>query len=143
MTQGSIAERLVGVAKAFMGKTLRSRSGDHCRVSSLQPSPVRLVTVIAVGGIMFPMDAGSVSRKLLCRRRSHLLVRWNYYSSIGTHDHLRDCHLCLPACTLSPNDLFLAGVLPGLFIAMVLVVYLAKRPGRAGLDIQQPEFDGG
>ena len=45
---------------------------------------------------------------------------------------------------VSPNDLFIAGILPGLFIATVLVVYTMyqTRPGKPGLEIKAVEYDG-
>ena len=41
-------------------------------------------------------------------------------SALRTHDHLRAVS---NADLVSPNDLFIAGILPGLFIATVLVLY--------------------
>ncbi|MGB0638657.1 MAG: TRAP transporter large permease, partial [Myxococcota bacterium] len=45
---------------------------------------------------------------------------------------------------VSPNDLFIAGVLPGLFIAVVLVLYTMyqTRPEKPGLQIRPVEYDG-
>jgi C4-dicarboxylate transporter DctM subunit len=46
---------------------------------------------------------------------------------------------------LSPNDLFVAGILPGLFIALMLALYTfyQTRPSRKDIDIVVPEFDEG
>ena len=46
---------------------------------------------------------------------------------------------------VSPNDLFIAGILPGLFIATVLVLYTMyqTRPDAPGIQIRPVEYDGG
>ena len=147
MTQGSIAERLVGVARAFMGKTpggLGLASIFACvifaAISGSSP-----VTVIAVGSIMFPM-----------------LVKERYPEdySLGVLTSAGSLGIIIPPSVpmiiyaimvstpddpLSPNDLFIGGVLPGLFIAGMLLVYTLyqTRPTRPGNRIAVPELKGG
>jgi C4-dicarboxylate transporter DctM subunit len=45
---------------------------------------------------------------------------------------------------ISPNDLFIAGVLPGMFIAIMLAVYTMyqTRPSRASLKLAEVDFSG-
>lgn len=147
MTQGSIAERLVGVARAFMGRTpggLGLASIFACvifaAISGSSP-----VTVIAVGSIMFPM-----------------LVKEHYPEdySLGVLTSAGSLGIIIPPSVpmiiyaimvstpddpLSPNDLFIGGVLPGLFIAGMLLVYTLyqTRPTRPGNRIAVPELEGG
>ncbi|MBL8616449.1 MAG: TRAP transporter large permease subunit [Deltaproteobacteria bacterium] len=147
MTQGSIAERLVGVARALMGRTpggLGLASVMACvifaAISGSSP-----VTVIAVGSIMFPM-----------------LVKERYPEpySIGLLTSAGSLGIIIPPSVpmiiyaimvsdattqISPNDLFVAGVGPGLFIAAVLAVYTLyqTRPTRPGNQIIVPELQGG
>ena len=147
MTQGSIAERLVGVARAFMGRTpggLGLASIFACvifaAISGSSP-----VTVIAVGSIMFPM-----------------LVKERYPEnySLGVLTSAGSLGIIIPPSVpmiiyaimvstpddpLSPNDLFIGGVLPGLFIAGMLLLYTLyqTRPSRPGNRIAVPELAGG
>jgi len=146
MTEGAIAERLVGVARAVMGKTpggLGIASIFACvifaAISGSSP-----VTVIAVGGIMFPM-----------------LVRERYPEnySIGVLTSAGSLGIIIPPSVpmivyaimvsnqdqqVSPNDLFIAGVLPGLFIALILITYTLyqTRPTKPDVDILPVEYDG-
>jgi C4-dicarboxylate transporter, DctM subunit len=147
MTQGAIAERLVGVARAVMGKTpggLGLASIFACvifaAISGSSP-----VTVIAVGAIMFPMlnkerypekyslgvltSAGSLG--IIIPPSVPMIV---YAIMVSNQDQ-----------QVSPNDLFIAGVLPGLFIAGVLAFYTLyqTRPTRKDIDIVIPDFEGG
>jgi C4-dicarboxylate transporter, DctM subunit len=145
MTKGSIAERLVNVARAFMGKTpggLGLASIFACvifaAISGSSP-----VTVIAVGSIMFPM-----------------LVRERYPEnySLGVLTSAGSLGIIIPPSVpmiiyaimvsnqdqqVSPNDLFIAGVLPGLFIAAMLALYTLyqTRPTRKDIDIVVPKFE--
>ena len=170
MTKGTIAERLVGVARAFMGKTpgaLGLASIFACvifaAISGSSP-----VTVIAVGSIMFPMlvkdrypenyslgvltSAGSlgiiippsvpmiiyaimVSQTLLAVGKEQINPETGLLPGGFTTDVLQ----------LSPNDLFIAGILPGLFIALMLALYTfyQTRPTRKDIDIVVPEFEEG
>jgi len=147
MTQGSIADRLVNLARAVMGKTpggLGLATIFACvifaAISGSSP-----VTVIAVGSIMFPM-----------------LVRERYPEnySLGVLTSAGSLGIIIPPSVpmiiyaimvsspeeqVSPNDLFIAGVLPGLFIAGVLVLYTLyqTRPTRTDIDIVVPEFPDG
>ena len=170
MTKGTIAERLVGVARAFMGKTpgaLGLASIFACvifaAISGSSP-----VTVIAVGSIMFPMlvkdrypedyslgvltSAGSlgiiippsvpmiiyaimVSQTLLAVGKEQINPETGLLPGGFSTDVLQ----------LSPNDLFIAGILPGLFIAFMLALYTfyQTRPTRKDIDIVIPEFEEG
>jgi C4-dicarboxylate transporter, DctM subunit len=146
MTQGSIAKRLVNVARAFMGKTpggLGLASIFACvifaAISGSSP-----VTVIAVGSIMFPMlvkdrypenyslgvltSAGSLG--IIIPPSVPMII----YAIMGSNQDQQ----------VSPNDLFVAGVLPGLFIALMLSVYTLyqTRPTRKDIDIVVPEYNG-
>jgi C4-dicarboxylate transporter DctM subunit len=146
MTQGTIAERLVGLARAIMGKTpggLGIATIFACvifaAISGSSP-----VTVIAVGSIMFPMlvkerypedyslgvltSAGSLG--IIIPPSVPMII---YAIMVSTHES-----------QVSPNDLFIAGVLPGLFIAIVLVLYTMyqTRPEKPGLEIRPVEYDG-
>ena len=147
MTQGTIAERLVGLARAIMGKTpggLGIATIFACvifaAISGSSP-----VTVIAVGAIMFPM--------LLEERYPE-----NY--SLGVLTSAGSLGIIIPPSVpmiifaimvsnadfqVSPNDLFIAGILPGLFIATVLVLYTMyqTRPDAPGIQIRPVEYDGG
>jgi C4-dicarboxylate transporter DctM subunit len=146
MTQGSIADRLVSLARAIMGKTpggLGIATIFACvifaAISGSSP-----VTVIAVGSIMFPM-----------------LVQERYPEdySLGVLTSAGSLGIIIPPSVpmiifaimvsshefqVSPNDLFIAGILPGLFIATVLVLYTMyqTRPGKPGLEIKPVEYDG-
>jgi C4-dicarboxylate transporter DctM subunit len=146
MTQGSIANRLVALARAVMGKTpggLGIATIFACvifaAISGSSP-----VTVIAVGSVMFPM-----------------LVQERYPEnySLGVLTSAGSLGIIIPPSVpmiiyaimvsnaesqISPNDLFIAGVLPGLFIASILVLYTMyqTRPGKPGLEIKPVEFDG-
>ncbi len=140
MTHGSIAERLVAVARAFVGRMpggLGLATVGACvffaAISGSSP-----VTVIAVGSIMFPM-----------------LVRERYPEdySIGVLTSAGSLGIIIPPSVpmiiyaimvstqdnpVSPNDLFVAGILPGMLIAATFTVYTLyqTRPTRPGLDIQ-------
>lgn|GEM_PF-6834 len=146
MTQGTIAKRLVNVARAAMGRTpggLGLATIFACvifaAISGSSP-----VTVIAVGGIMFPM-----------------LVRDRYPEnySLGVLTSAGSLGIIIPPSVpmivyaimvsskdnpISPNDLFIAGVLPGLFIAAMLVFYtIYKTRPSTGVDIKLPQIEGG
>jgi len=146
MTQGSIADRLVGLARAVMGRTpggLGIATIVACvifaAISGSSP-----VTVIAVGSIMFPM-----------------LVEERYPEnySLGVLTSAGSLGIIIPPSVpmiifaimvsshefqVSPNDLFIAGILPGLFIATVLVLYTMyqTRPTRPGNEIKPVTYDG-
>lgn len=147
MTQGSIAERLVGVARAFMGRTpggLGLASVFACvifaAISGSSP-----VTVIAVGGIMFPM---------LLKERYPERYSAGVLASAGSLGIIIPPSVPMiiyaimvsnPKAPLSPNDLFVAGVLPGLLIAGAMALYTLyqTRPTRPGTRIVLPTLDGG
>ena len=146
MTQGTIADRLVALARAVMGKTpggLGIATIFACvifaAISGSSP-----VTVIAVGSIMFPM-----------------LVEERYPEnySLGVLTSAGSLGIIIPPSVpmiifaimvsshefqVSPNDLFIAGILPGLFIASVLVLYTMyqTRPDAPGNKIKPVEYDG-
>ena len=146
MTQGSIADRLVNLARAVMGRTpggLGIATIVACvifaAISGSSP-----VTVIAVGSIMFPM-----------------LVEERYPEdySLGVLTSAGSLGIIIPPSVpmiifaimvsshefqVSPNDLFIAGILPGLFIATVLVLYTMyqTRPTRPDIEIKPVEYDG-
>jgi C4-dicarboxylate transporter DctM subunit len=146
MTQGTIADRLVALARAVMGKTpggLGIATIFACvifaAISGSSP-----VTVIAVGSIMFPM-----------------LVEERYPEnySLGVLTSAGSLGIIIPPSVpmiifaimvsshefqVSPNDLFIAGILPGLFIATVLVIYTMyqTRPDAPGNQIRPVEYDG-
>jgi C4-dicarboxylate transporter DctM subunit len=156
MTQGSIATRLVGMARAFVGKMpggLGIASIFACvifaAISGSSP-----VTVIAVGGIMFPMllkerypedysigvltSAGSLG--IIIPPSVPMIIYAIMVSGVGmSGDDGADFS------AISPNDLFVAGVLPGLFIAAMLVTYTIyqTRPTRKDIDIVVPVLEGG
>ena len=147
MTQGSIADRLVSLARAVMGKTpggLGMATIFACvifaAISGSSP-----VTVIAVGSIMFPM---------LIRERYPEDYSLGVLTSAGSLGIIIPPSVPMiiyaimvssPEKQVSPNDLFIAGVLPGLFIAGVLVVYTLyqTRPTRKDIDIVVPTFPQG
>ncbi len=125
MTRGSIADRLVGVARAVVGTVpggLGLATIFSCvifaAISGSSP-----VTVIAIGSIMFPM-----------------LVKEGYPErySMGVLSTAGSLGIIIPPSVpmivyaivvstpqqpLSPSDLFMAGVLPGLFMALMLAFY--------------------
>lgn len=147
MTQGSIAERLVGVARAIMGRTpggLGLASIMACvifaAISGSSP-----VTVIAVGSVMFPMLVKErypepYSIGLLTSAGSLGIIIPPSVPMIIYAIMVSDAHT-----QISPNDLFVAGVGPGIFIALVLAVYTLyqTRPTKAGNRILVPELPGG
>lgn len=169
MTQGTIADRLVGVARAAMGTFpggLGLASIMACvifaAISGSSP-----VTVIAVGSIMFPMllrdrYPESYSTGVLTSAGSlgiiippsvpmiiYALMVGQTLTSVGK-DMIQDDGK-LPGgwdpsvLQVNPAELFMAGILPGLFIAFVLAVYTLYhlRPTRKDLDIVVPEFKDG
>ena len=177
MTKGSIAERLVGVARAFMGKTpgaLGLASIFACvifaAISGSSP-----VTVIAVGSIMFPMlvkdrypenyslgvltSAGSLGiiippsvpmiiYAIMVGQTLQAVGKGMIDPTTATKEFpegLLPGGLPPDVLQLSPNDLFVAGILPGLFIALMLALYTfyQTRPSRKDIDIVVPEFDEG
>ncbi len=129
MTKGSIAERLIDVARAVMGRTpggLGLAAVFACAVFAAisGSSPV---TVIAIGSIMFPM-----------------LIRDGYPSrySMGVLTAAGGLGIIIPPSVpmivyaivvstptnpIPPSELFLGGVLPGLFIAGCLAAYTLYR----------------
>jgi len=138
MTHGALADRLINIARAVMGKTpggLGLATIFSCvffaAISGSSP-----VTVIAIGTILFPM-----------------LVREGYPESysLGVLTSAGSLGIIIPPSIpmilyaimvsspqniLSPNDLFIAGVLPGLFIAGMLMAYTfyRTRPGAPGAE---------
>ncbi len=157
MTQGTIAERLVGVAKAMVGKMpggLGVASIAACVVFAAisGSSPV---TVIAVGGIMFPMlvkdrypedyslgvltSAGSLG--IIIPPSVPMIIYAIMVSGAG----LAGAADGEEVTTISPNDLFIAGIGPGLFIAGALLAYTLyqTRPTRKDIDIVEPQLKGG
>jgi C4-dicarboxylate transporter DctM subunit len=169
MTQGTIAERLVRVARAFMGMTpggLGLASILACvifaAISGSSP-----VAVIAVGSIMFPMlvkdrypknysmgvltSAGSLG--IIIPPSVPMII---YAIMVGQtlvssskeefiQEGLRIGGLEESVLQVSPNDLFIAGVLPGLFIASVLALYTLYqlRPTRKDIEIVPNKMEGG
>lgn len=125
MTQGAIADRLVAIARAVMGRTpggLGLAAILSCvifaAISGSSP-----VTVIAVGSVMFPM---------LVKGRYKERYSLGVLSSAGSLGIIIPPSVPMivyaivvssPTASVSPSDLFLAGVLPGLFIAGMLAVY--------------------
>ncbi|MEM6925413.1 MAG: TRAP transporter large permease subunit, partial [Myxococcota bacterium] len=127
MTKGSIAERLIGLAKAVLGPLpggLGAGAVLACAtfaaISGSSP-----VTVIAIGSIMFPM-----------------LLKEGYSErySMGVLTTAGGLGVIIPPSipmivyaimvsgnadvgVVTPTDLFKAGLLPGLFIALVLIAY--------------------
>jgi C4-dicarboxylate transporter DctM subunit len=170
MTQGSIAERLVGVARALMGRTpggLGLSSVFACVVFAAisGSSPV---TVIAVGSIMFPMlvkerypenyslgvltSAGSLGIIIppSVPMIIYAIVVGQTLLSVGKRmidpeTGLLPGGLDESVLQLSPNDLFIAGVLPGMFIAGMLALYTLyqTRPSRTDIDIAPVVLEGG
>ncbi|MEC7946281.1 MAG: TRAP transporter large permease subunit, partial [Myxococcota bacterium] len=147
MTQGTIAERLVGVARAFMGRTpggLGLASIFACvifaAISGSSP-----VTVIAVGGTMFPM---LLKERYPERYSSGVLASAGSLGIIIPPSVPMIIYAIMvsnPKAPLSPNDLFVAGVLPGLLIAGAMAVYTLyqTRPTRPGNRIVVPVLEGG
>ncbi len=147
MTQGTIADRLVGLARAMMGRTpggLGLATIFACVVFAAisGSSPV---TVIAVGSIMFPM---------LIKERYPEGYSLGVLTSAGSLGIIIPPSVPMiiyaimvssPESPVSANDLFIAGVLPGLFIAGVLVLYTLyqTRPTRTDIQIAIPELKGG
>ncbi|MFT5584659.1 MAG: C4-dicarboxylate transporter DctM subunit [Cognaticolwellia sp.] len=147
MTQGSLAERLVGVARAAMGKTpggLGLATIFACvifaAISGSSP-----VTVIAIGGLMFPM---------LIKDRYPEGYSIGVLASAGSLGIIIPPSIPMilyavvtsnPQSPMSPIDLFLAGLLPGLFIAGVLVVYTLykTRPSGGGAYIKMADIGEG
>jgi C4-dicarboxylate transporter DctM subunit len=147
MTQGSLADRLIGVARAFMGRMpggLGLATIFACvifaAISGSSP-----VTVIAIGGIMFPM---------LLKDRYPEGYSIGVLSSAGSLGIIIPPSIPMilyavvtssPQDPMNPGDLFLAGVLPGLLIAGVLAAYTLykTRPTGEGRNIVLPKLDGG
>ena len=147
MTQGSIADRLIGVARAVLGPVpggLGLATIFACcifaAISGSSP-----VTVIAIGTILFPMlnrerypedyslgvltSAGSLG--IIIPPSVPMIV---YAIMVST-----------PQNIISPADLFKAGILPGLFIAAVLGLYTLyrTRPGATGVNLAPWKPEGG
>ena len=148
MTHGSLAERLIGVARAAAGKIpggLGLATIFACvifaAISGSSP-----VTVIAIGGLMFPMlvkegyptsyatgvltSAGSLG--IIIPPSIPMIL----YSIMVSADPTNP--------SVTADQLFVAGVFPGLLIAAVLVVYtlFRTRPG-AGVELAPVVMEGG
>ena len=170
MTQGTIATRLVDVARAAMGRTPGGLgiSAVFACVIFAAISGSSPVTVIAVGGIMFPMlirerypenysigvltSAGSLGIIIppSVPMIIYAIMVGQTLMSVGKGMVDPETGL-LPGgfetsvLEVSPNDLFIAGILPGLFIASVLVIYTlyCTRPNKEGNQIVIPVLEGG
>ncbi len=170
MTEGTIAQRLVGVARAVMGRTpgglgLASIAACVIFAAISGSSPV---TVIAVGSIMFPMlvkerypenyslgvltSAGSLGIIIppSVPMIIYAIMVSQTLTSVGKEYIIPETGL-LPGgldptqvLQVSPTKLFIAGVLPGLFIAGTLALYTLyqTRPTRKDIDIVIPEIEG-
>ena len=171
MTEGTIAQRLVGVARAVMGRTpgglgLASIAACVIFAAISGSSPV---TVIAVGSIMFPMlvkerypenyslgvltSAGSLGIIIppSVPMIIYAIMVSQTLTAVGKEYIIPETGL-LPGgldptqvLQVSPTKLFIAGVLPGLFIAGTLALYTLyqTRPTRKDIDIVIPEIEGG
>ena len=169
MTEGSIAKRLVGVARAVMGRTpgglgLASIAACVIFAAISGSSPV---TVIAVGSIMFPMlvkerypenyslgvltSAGALGTIIppSVPMIIYAIMVSQTLTSVGK-EYIDPVTELLPGglpehvLQVSPTKLFIAGVLPGLFIAGTLALYTLyqTRPTREDIDIVIPEIEG-
>ncbi len=137
MTQGTIAERLIGVARAILGPVpggLGLATIFACcifaAISGSSP-----VTVIAIGSILFPM---------LTRERYPEDYSLGVLTSAGSLGIIIPPSVPMivyaimvstPQNILSPADLFKAGILPGLFIASVLAMYTLYRTRPGATDV--------
>ena len=145
MTKGTIADRLVGIARAAMGTVpggLGLATIFSCvifaAISGSSP-----VTVIAIGSIMFPM-----------------LVREGYPErySMGVLNTAGSLGIIIPPSVpmivyaivvstpqqpLSPSDLFIAGILPGLFMAAMLALYTLYATRGVKITPPSPAKDAG
>lgn len=170
MTQGTIAERLVGVARALMGRTPGGLglAGVFACVIFAAISGSSPVTVIAVGSIMFPMlvkerypenyslgmltSAGSLGIIIppSVPMIIYAIVVSQTMMAVGKGMIEPETGL-LPGgyettvLQISPNDLFIAGVLPGMFIAIMLAIYTMyqTRPSRPDINLAEVELEGG
>jgi C4-dicarboxylate transporter DctM subunit len=148
MTSGSLADRLIGVARALMapipgglGLATVFACALFAAISGSSP-----VTVIAIGSILFPMlvrdkypenyslgvlsSAGSLG--IIIPPSVPMII---YAIMVSTPDRI-----------VSPLDLFIGGVIPGLLIAAVLMVYTLYRTRPSAGDTAQitvPETPGG
>ena len=148
MTHGSLAERLINVARAAAGPIpggLGLATIFACvifaAISGSSP-----VTVIAIGGLMFPMlvkegyptdystgvltSAGSLG--IIIPPSIPMIL----YSIMVSADPTNP--------SVTADELFVAGVLPGLLIAAALVIYtlFVTRPG-AGVKLKPLQMEGG
>ena len=169
MTKGAIATRLVNVARAFMGRTPGGLglSAVFACVIFAAISGSSPVTVIAVGSIMFPVlirerypegyssgvltSAGSLGiiippsvPMIIYAIMVGEILRTNGQKLIG-EDGLLPGGYDPKYLNVKPDDLFIAGVLPGLFIAGMLALYTMYhlRPTRKDLDLVVPEIKDG
>lgn len=129
MTKGSIAERLIDVARAILGRIpggLGLAAVFACVVFAAisGSSPV---TVIAIGSIMFPM---------LVRDRYPVRYSMGVLTAAGGLGIIIPPSVPMivyaivvgtPQAPIPPSELFLGGVLPGLFIALMLGAYTLYR----------------
>lgn len=132
MTQGSIAARLIDVARALMGRTpggLGLAGVFACAVFAAisGSSPV---TVIAIGSILYPM---------LIREHYPRAYSMGVLTTAGGLGIIIPPSVPMivyaivvstPQAPIPPSELFLGGVLPGIFIALMLMLYTVYRTRR-------------
>jgi len=146
MTKGSLAERLIAVARAALGRTpggLGLATVVACAIFAAisGSSPV---TVIAIGGLMYPMLVKdgypkSYATGVLSSAGSLGII---IPPSIPMILYAIVVSLSDPAHPVAVDDLFLAGIGPGLLIAGILMVYTLFRTRPSGGVVIRTEIEG-
>lgn len=158
MTRGTIAARLIAVAKTLLGRLPGGLgiAGVMACAMFAAVSGSSPVTVIAIGSVLFPMlvKAGYSERYsmgmlttagglgIIIPPSVPMIV---YAVIVSGSPELDATGTQTGTITLDPTELFTAGLLPGAFIALALIVYtlVTQLRGNEKAIVDGPNFGSG